>query len=84
MAPPSPHNQPGRKAARKIPPIVSDHESDFWQTGDQRLPSSMGVWRLFFVQSSAHLCRAMKLCLSSPPRTFQASLIRFALYAASY
>lgn len=77
---------PGKRqlmSAWKIRPIVSDHRVTFsrWEISGCLPPCALGG---FFVRSSVHLRRAIKLCLSSLPQTFQASLIRFALYVASY
>lgn len=65
----------------KICPVVSDHRVTFvrWESSGY-----FPTWVLgsFCVWSSAHLHRAIKLYLSSLLWTFQASLIRFALYVA--
>lgn len=65
----------------KIHPVVSDHRVTLvrWKSRGCLPAQALGS---FCVWSSAHLHRAIKLCLSSLPWTFQASLIRFALYVA--
>lgn len=79
--PPSLHNQP-RQTSRSCwcgKFIVLSLTFVRWESR-----GCLPAWALgsFCVWSSAHLHRAIKLCLSSLPRTFQASLIRFALYIA--